>query len=271
MNSSALAPTSEGAPLRDCPTQPRSAPKAVHTVSLHPQRVTRSKPWSSASPLQPPPSKLAVSGSTTSLCPQYYVIASRWWEELAQNLLGASCNLNQIICICEFDLFADPKSSIVALCMQPDSRLDDLLTTLGESRRICHDKSRKAEQIVHTLRGEISPGPAWDGDWLFSAMSSPMDVSAIAVKLDWSICLVFCKLTYGAWVKWVLGYRDDGISNFLNAVLTLRNNVSRFLRSASLGRWELLEEVCVGDSFIVDRLLKFVTRPCGIDILWRIG
>jgi hypothetical protein len=111
--------------------------------------------------------------------------------------------------------------------MQPDSRLDDLLTTLGGGGRICHDKSSKAEQIVHTLtlRGETLPGPAWNGNWLFSAMSSPMDVSAIATKLDWSICLVFCKLTFGAWVKWVLGYRHDGISSFLNAALALRNGI----------------------------------------------
>ena len=170
-------------------------------------------------------------------------LLSRWWEAPAGILLSTSSRLDHIILVCEHDLFSDPQTPIHALCKQPLSRLDDLCTTLGEHGLLSSDKPTKAEQIVRSLRGPVSPAPAWDGSWLISAMGSPIDIGGVAAKLDWSICSVFCKIRHRTWVKVFLGYGHDGVSAFLDAVLNLRNSIARFIKSGLLEKWKSLEVV----------------------------
>jgi hypothetical protein len=159
-------------------------------------------------------------------------------------LLATSCNLLEIILICRFDLFADPEASTLALCRQPDFRLEYFLATLGGDRHTSDCRSRKAEQIVRILRAQPPSYPVLDVGWLFSAMTSPMmDVSTIAEKLDWSFCSIFCRITYYGWAKWVLGYKCDEILSYLGAAFTLRNNIFQFLCTAppaTLQKWRSL-------------------------------
>jgi hypothetical protein len=181
--------------------------------------------------------------------------SSPWWEERTQNLLGTTRSLDEIIHICRFDLFSDPGASAQALCRQPDFRLDGFLVALGD-RHISDSRSRKAEKIVRILRGQPppSPYPELDVSWLFRAMASSMDVSSIAEKLDCSFCSIFCRTTYYAWTRWILGYRDDGISGYLSAAFTLRNNIFQLLYSAPLAilqRWRSLLVVGLCDSVLV--------------------
>jgi hypothetical protein len=111
-----------------------------------------------------------------SLSSTSYSIASRWWEELAQEILRTSSNHNELITICKFDLFEDPMASVRALSKQPVTRLENLLATLRGSRSISDDGFDKAEQTVNNLRRHLLPGPSWDANWFLSSMAPSDDV-----------------------------------------------------------------------------------------------
>jgi hypothetical protein len=72
-----------------------------------------------------------------------------------------------------------------------------------------------------------------------------MDVTTIAQKLDFSICTVFLKIPCNSWISWALGYRDDDISNFYDAVLSFRGRCAQYLQKfdQQIHKWKLLAEV----------------------------
>jgi hypothetical protein len=221
---------------QDCPPCTRSCPEPDDAIS--------------SNPVQPPASTLQQLGPhwLPALCGRHSCdIPVPWWEERAQNLLAASCNLDEIMLICKFDLFEDPEASTRGLCRQPDFRLEGFLESLDGDGHISDCRPRKAERIVHILRGQTLRCPVLDAGWLFSAMASPMmDVSTIAEKLDWSFSSFFCGTTYYGWAKWALGYSHDGIISYLDAASTLRNKIFELLRSvarATLERWRSLVAV----------------------------
>lgn len=241
MPDAVLAPSSNEAPLQNHHSQdqaPASEPLSLDSFSS--LAIFSS---SNTSSLEPPSDNLATSRPTISGHLPSPAISSRWWEARAEMLLSTFSRLEDIILVCEYDLFSNPRTPIEALSKQPVSQLDDLCRMLGEHQLISSDKPTKAEHIVCSLRGPVSPALAWDGSWLISTMGSSLDVHSIAAKLDWSICSMFCKTRLRAWVKKFLGYEYNGISTFLDAVLKVRNDVARSLPSGPIYKWQSLEEV----------------------------
>jgi len=62
-------------------------------------------------------------------------------------------------------------------------------------------------------------------------MSSPIDVTAIAQKFDFSICTVFSKIPCNSWISWALSSRDNDVSNFCDAVLSFRDRCAQYLEN----------------------------------------
>jgi hypothetical protein len=107
-----------------------------------------------------------------------------------------------------------------------------------------------AEQIVRIVRQRPQPYLPLDVGWLFAAMASLIDVNTIADKLDCSFSLIFCGTTCDDWARWVLGYRNDAILDYLRVILTLRNGIFQLLYSATpavVQQWRLLLTVGVHD------------------------
>jgi hypothetical protein len=154
-------------------------------------------------------------------------IASQWWEEAAQEVPKTSPNFNNLSLVLKFICFQDPDTAIKALSGRRIWLLDAWLSILCGKRRwecSCDRPSSKAKYIVEIFRPRrLSPVPVWSGEWIFQSMSSPMDVTAIARKLDFSICEVFGKIPSKSWISWALGSGDDDVSNFNDAVLNFRD------------------------------------------------
>ena len=146
-----------------------------------------------------------------------------------------------------FDLFEDPAAATRALSRQPDARLDGLLASLRESRRVSDDGCRKADQIVNILRNQGLPSPAWDMNWFLHLISSS-DVGNIAEKLDQTISSRLFRFEYTDWACWALGYHHDGISVFCDALANFRNEIGRLRQTSPSDKWALLEEVPSCDS-----------------------
>ncbi|KAF8847274.1 hypothetical protein BDZ45DRAFT_343715 [Acephala macrosclerotiorum] len=214
-------------------------------------------------------------------------IASRWWEEAAQEVLKTSSNFNDISLVLKFIRFQDPDTAIEALSGRQVWLLDAWLSIIYGNRHwecSCECASCKAKDIVEILNPRrLSPVPVWNGEWIFRSMSSPMDVTTIAQKLDVSICTVFLKIPCNSWISWALGYGDDDVSNFYDAVLSFRDRCAQYLQKLGqqIHKWKSLAEALQflhpsgpldGLSFLVDAVTSlFTTRAPIIPILKRLS
>ena len=57
-----------------------------------------------------------------------------------------------------------------------------------------------------------------------------MDVTTIAEKLDFCVCLAFCKIPYVLWLSWALGYKVDVIETLLDDISHCRNDLAWYFR-----------------------------------------
>ena len=161
-------------------------------------------------------------------------IASQWWEAAAREVLGRSHNFNDVKLICKFIRFRDPNTTEEVLSRRSTDWLDAFLLRLcqnNNSKCPCDGGLCKAGDIISIIKpSQRKPFPAWDGDWIFSALNSSTDVSTIAEKLDIQIHSAFCKILFEDWVTWSLGYEDVAISNFLDTVVKFRNGLAQYVR-----------------------------------------
>jgi hypothetical protein len=75
-------------------------------------------------------------------------------------------------------------------------------------------------------------------------MSSELDASEVAKKLDFGICSTFGMIPYVAWTAWALEYTEVAIDAFMDEVCNFRNEVSLRLRELGQSdwKWQLLED-----------------------------
>ena len=187
--------------------------------------------------------------SASTLQPLGQPIASRWWEEAAEEVLRTSHTFNDIQLICKYLPFQEANIPCSILAGRQTDWLYAFLSTLQGHKydkvQYRDDNSHEAREIVSLSRWpDSSLPPAWDGEWVLPAISCQMDATIIAEKFDFNICKTFGKITFYSWVRFSLGYEDAVVSRFLDGMSNSRNDLARYFREFDppKGKWEAVAE-----------------------------
>lgn len=166
----------------------------------------------------------------TAFLPSYSVAnPSQWWEEAAVEVLRTSHDFALVTRTIKFIPLPDPTIAATLLSKRSRGWLGAFLKLLCRDKDIeephCDSLLSTAEAIVAIIRQRPSShAPRWKGAWLFSDLFSS-DIPAVAEKLDSQIHSEFCRPTFSDWTAWRCGYQCEIISEFLEALLNLRNDL----------------------------------------------
>ena len=168
--------------------------------------------------------------------PSYSTVTpSYWWKEAALEVLRTSHDFDDIKLIVKFTPGLDSTKAATLLSSRRKGWLDAFWHVLYRHEAVdtpsCGSLLSTAEEIVAAIRRRsLSPALQWNGDWIFSALLSSLDIPSVAEKLDAQIHSTFCTFAFEDWVAWCYGYQNDAISNFLNTVFNFRNELAQHAR-----------------------------------------
>ena len=163
-----------------------------------------------------------------------------WWEEAALEALRTLHDFDEIKVIIRFTPGLDPTTAATVLSSRRKGWLDAFLNVLCRDDDVdnppCDSLFSTATAVVAIIKqSSLSPALGWNGDWIFAALISSTDIRTVAEKFDTQIHSEVCTPGFEAWVAWCCGYQNDAISNFLDAVLSFRNDLARYvLRDAAM-------------------------------------
>ena len=128
----------------------------------------------------------------------------------------------------------DPTTAATVLSSRRKAWLDAFLNVLCRDDDVdkppCDSLFSTATAVVAIIKqSSLSPALGWNGHWIFAALISSTDIRIVAEKFDTQIYSEVCTPGFEAWEAWCCGYQNDAISNFLDAVLSFRNDLAKYV------------------------------------------
>jgi hypothetical protein len=163
------------------------------------------------------------------------VIASKWWEAKAQEMLKSTRHIGQVEVAYSLLPMEDEKTAIRLLKERPD--LDTLCALhcryqdLSKEQRTDPSKLAvdfKANELWRNLRLPLGYGESpWDWDW-----QPPLSgiASEIADEVHMAVCRAVFRVPFLDFVKWALGSDALFIRSLFNAIRDVRDRLQREIR-----------------------------------------